>query len=315
MKQLYALSMLVILCQFVLAKASFIVKLKGKNWLECLEGEWMIKFCVPWSPECRNNKPEFEKFFNLSKPYNIKVAMVDVSSAVDVSGRFILSKFPTFYHALNGEFRLYTKEQSSGAMINYIKTQAWKNDVPLEWLYHPTSPLMTVSSWLQQVYLVLVNINEALMKKYGFNSWKICSIPIACVMTGGVIVGLFASFLCDVVFTICSSKLVLSVDPKDDRMQTEMNGEIEEKEMKEKFESEAVIKDTNVEESGSNVEVDIEVCFHDKKVECDCIYDSQQALESDLSDGDIIQKRNAPITNNIEAGDGFWSDVFHGAEY
>uniref|UniRef100_H2Y3G2 Thioredoxin-related transmembrane protein 1-like n=1 Tax=Ciona intestinalis TaxID=7719 RepID=H2Y3G2_CIOIN len=176
------------------AKKSQLITLTDSNWKECLTGEWMIKFYAPWCPACRDNEPQYSEFSEWSDDLGIKVATVDITKQLGLSGRFMVTALPSFYHtrsAIDGEFRRYNGERSADTMHEFIEGKLWKDHETVYWLRHPNSFGMTLMSWLFKTSVIMKNIHESLTEDYGLSLW----MSYAVFGVGTIITGLFLGFI------------------------------------------------------------------------------------------------------------------------
>uniref|UniRef100_H2ZNI5 Thioredoxin domain-containing protein n=1 Tax=Ciona savignyi TaxID=51511 RepID=H2ZNI5_CIOSA len=182
------------------AKRSQLIQLRDENWRDCLTGEWLIKFYAPWCPACKDNEPQFEEFSTWSDDLGIKVATVDITEELGLSGRFMVTALPTFYHAIDGEFRRYNGDRSSDSMHTYIEQKTWQNHEIISWMRHPDSFGMTLMSWLFKTSVIMKNIHESLMEDYGLSLWMSYAVfGIGTVITG-LVLGFILVCIVDVVF-------------------------------------------------------------------------------------------------------------------
>ncbi|CAK8690058.1 unnamed protein product [Clavelina lepadiformis] len=181
-----------------------VVHLTEENWRDCLTGQWMIKFYAPWCPACKANEAEYEEFAGWSDDLNIKVAVVDITREPGLSGRFMVTALPTFYHAKEGEFRRYNNARSSDAMYEYIHSDGWKTQDPVWWLRHPDSIIMTLMSWLFRTSVIMKNVHETLTETYGLSTWLSYALFGLATLITGLTLGII--LVCVVEFIVPTKK-------------------------------------------------------------------------------------------------------------
>jgi len=188
-----------------------IVVLDDSNWRESLEGEWMIKFYAPWCPACQANDAEFKSFSEWSDDLGIKVATVDITKEPGLSGRFMVTALPTFYHGLDGTFRRYTGSRDSETMQEFIQQRYWANHEPISSFRHPDSISMTVMSWLFKTSIIVKTLHETLTESYGLSEWASYVLFAIATVAIGLILGMLIVFCVDIVSPVPTGPEPLSV--------------------------------------------------------------------------------------------------------
>lgn len=183
----------------VVKKRSHLITLTDDDWSRSLEGEWMIKFYAPWCYACRSVKADFLQFSEWSEDLHINVAEVDITQYPGLSGRFIVTALPTFYHSINGEFRRYLGERSADAFRDYIINKQWTTVEPINWLRHPNSVIMTLMSWLFKASIILKELHELFTVNYGLAPWISYTIFILATVCSGLAFGMFLVFLIELI--------------------------------------------------------------------------------------------------------------------
>jgi len=179
-------------------KRSQIVVLDDDNWRDSLEGEWMIKFYAPWCPACQANDVDYKAFSEWSDDLGIKVATVDITKEPGLSGRFMVTALPTFYHGLDGTFRRYTGSRDSETMQEFIQQRYWANHEPISSFRHPDSIPMTVMCWLFKTSIVVKTLHETLTESYGLSEWTSYILFAIATVAIGLILGMFIVFCVDI---------------------------------------------------------------------------------------------------------------------
>jgi len=150
------------------------VVLTDKNWQQILEGEWMLKFYAPWCPACRAMEDTWNKlaaWAALHGPTPVKVGSVDVTAQVALNGRFMITKLPTIYHVVDGEFRQYTEKRELEDFISFIGNDEWKEINPVSSWTSPTSFIMSSMSKLFTFSMDLKSYHSYLSTEHGFPQW------------------------------------------------------------------------------------------------------------------------------------------------
>lgn len=147
---------------------------KDKNWEQILEGEWMLKFYAPWCPACRAMEETWHKFADWAAKNELtqlKVGSIDVTAQVALNGRFMITKLPTIYHVINGEFRQYTTNRELEDFIAFIGNEEWNDVSPVSSWTSPTSFLMSSMSKLFTLSMELKTYHNHLSTEHGFPQW------------------------------------------------------------------------------------------------------------------------------------------------
>jgi len=106
-----------------------------------------------------------------NSPSPLKVGDIDVTSQVALNGRFMITKLPTIYHVVNGEFRQYTEKRELEDFISFVGNEEWKEVSPVSSWTSPTSFIMTSMSKLFSFSMELKSYHSYLSTEHGFPQW------------------------------------------------------------------------------------------------------------------------------------------------
>lgn len=199
MKALFLFFICLLFTQVWCKKKNQIIVLDDSNWRNTLEGEWMIKFYAPWCPACQANDADFKSFSEWSDDLGIQVATVDITKEPGLSGRFMVTALPTFYHGLDGTFRRYTGSRDSETMHEFIQQRYWANHEPISNFRHPDSISMTIMSWLFKTSIVVKTLHETLTESYGLSEWASYVLFAVGTVATGLILGMLIVFFVDII--------------------------------------------------------------------------------------------------------------------
>lgn len=183
------------------------LKEKGKvivvdddNWSDVLENEWMLEFYAPWCPACKSLENIWEDFAASSKKLGINVGKSDVTINAGLSGRFLVTAFPTIFHIKNGIFRKYTGSRTKEAFINFIKEKKWNDIEPIPWWRSPSSIHMSAVSSFFKLALSIREYQDHLIKEHGIPQWGSYIIFALGIIIIGTIIGIVCVCALDLVF-------------------------------------------------------------------------------------------------------------------
>ncbi|XP_022095686.1 thioredoxin-related transmembrane protein 1-like isoform X2 [Acanthaster planci] len=149
-------------CLILLIDAK-VIQVTDENWGVIEEGEWMLKFYAPWCPACKAIAPVWTEFSLEDKNLGIQVGEIDVSASPGLSGRFLVTSLPTFYHVRNGEFRVYTGSRNKEDFVGYIAHKRYTELEPVSSWKAPNSIIMSAVSLVFQLSMkvrILVFITD-----------------------------------------------------------------------------------------------------------------------------------------------------------
>lgn len=92
----------------------------------------LVMFYTDWCGHCKALKPIYSKTADLIAEQGIDGALtaVDCTASNDVCKKFSVSGYPTMKHFKNGKFfRDYTKERTTDAIIQFLKSDAEKEEL------------------------------------------------------------------------------------------------------------------------------------------------------------------------------------------
>lgn len=183
-----------------------LVTIRDDNWASTLKGEWMIKFYAPWCPACKASEADYESFADWSEDLNIKVAVVDITKQPGLSGRFMVTALPTFFHAKDGSFRRYVGERTTSEFRTYVGYKKWEGTEELPWYRHPNSVPMSLMSLLFKTSIILKNVHELLTVTYGFAPWVSYLFFIFGTIACGLLLGMVLVWIIDWFTVVNDSK-------------------------------------------------------------------------------------------------------------
>ncbi|XP_038075377.1 thioredoxin-related transmembrane protein 1-like isoform X2 [Patiria miniata] len=189
-------------CSVFLTDAK-VVQVTDDNWSIIQEGEWMVKFYAPWCPACKAIAPVWTEFSTQDKVLGIQVGEVDVSASPGLSGRFLVTSLPTFYHVRNGEFRVYTGSRGKDDFTGYIAHGRYEELTPVPAWKAPNSIIMTVVSLIFQLSMKVRHFHLLMTTEYGFPAWSVYGFFAVCTVSMGLILGMILVFITD---CICPTK-------------------------------------------------------------------------------------------------------------
>ncbi|CAD5118608.1 DgyrCDS7292 [Dimorphilus gyrociliatus] len=152
---------------------------------------------APWCPACKNNEEEWNKFAEWSKDLDVKVAQIDVNEHAGLSGRFLITRLPSFYHVKDGIFRYYRGESQSEDLIDFIDEKKYNDIEPMPWYQDPKSVHMSVISSFFEFSMFIRSIHEEITTRYGIPEWGSFVIFAVATILIGIIAGIVLVIMCD----------------------------------------------------------------------------------------------------------------------
>lgn len=204
-----------------------LVPLHEENWVQIMEGEWMVEFHAPWCPACKDLQKAWNAFADWSRDLNIKVGEVDVTVNPGLSGRFLVTALPTIYHVKDGVFRQYSGPRDKNDFINYIEDKRWRNVEPVPDYKHPNSAQMGVVAVFFKLSMAVRDLHNHLVEEKGVPSWASYSLFAGVTLALGCVLGFMIVLVIDQVFP--TGGVSKKVEKKADKKKTENKKEGDEK--------------------------------------------------------------------------------------
>ncbi|KAK5975391.1 Thiol disulfide isomerase and thioredoxin [Trichostrongylus colubriformis] len=201
--------------------SSQLISLHEENWMEIMEGEWMVEFHAPWCPACKDLQKAWNAFADWSRDLNIKVGEVDVTVNPGLSGRFLVTALPTIYHVKDGVFRVYTGPRDKNDFITFIEDKRWRSIDPVPDYKHPNSKQMAVVAVFFKLSMAVRDLHNHLVEDKGVPSWASYSLFAGVTLALGCILGFFIVLIIDQVFPTGKKT---TTQPKKDSKKDSNNG-------------------------------------------------------------------------------------------
>jgi len=255
----FSISLLTLLfCTNIVAShdtISQVIEVQDESWQNLLEGEWIIRFYAPWCPACKASESDYENFSKFSRDLKIKVANVDVTQQPGLSGRFIITSLPTFYHAKDGVFRRYNGQRTSAAFREYIFKKEWKETDPISWFRSPNSIPMTLMSYLFRVSVAMKDLHDTITVTYQLPAWVSYLFFGVATISLGLVLGMIFILIIDAIYP-CDrdEKPVRNESPAVDKCSEEE----EEEENEDEESSEVTESENDAVEDQKDLEVEVE---------------------------------------------------------
>lgn len=200
----------------ILCKNSISIELTDENWKEALsENEWMVKFYAPWCPACNRMQSTWEKFEKMENELNIKVGSVDLTTYPSLSGLFFVTSLPTIYHVKNSEYRVYEGNRDLNDLVDFVKSEKWRDIKPVnEWI-SPNSHLMQAVGYLLKTTIYFKDFYTFLTETYGLPNYLVMGIFVLVTILLGLLLGIFFILCIDFVCAPRKTKKEFQ-DSKDD---------------------------------------------------------------------------------------------------
>ncbi|XP_067130787.1 thioredoxin-related transmembrane protein 1-like isoform X2 [Centruroides vittatus] len=222
-----------------------VIVIDDNNWNDVLENEWMLEFYAPWCPACKSLETTWEEFAASSKKLGINVGKSDVTTNPGLSGRFLITAFPTIFHIKNGVFRKYSGSRSKEAFISFIKEEKWNDIEPIQWWRSPSSIHMSAVSSFFKLALSIREYQDHLTEEHGIPQWASYVIFALGIIIIGTIIGIICVCVLDFVFRP-KSPLPEYILPDETNNKKENTNEI-----KESKEEDVLDDESSLSESGS----------------------------------------------------------------
>ncbi|KAG1649636.1 Thioredoxin-related transmembrane protein 1 [Nymphon striatum] len=219
-----------------------LIILTEDTWSDMLKDEWMVEFYAPWCPACRGMQSIWEEFSSWSDTLDIKVAQIDVTTNPGLSGRFMVTALPTFYHVKDGVFRQYKGSRSKDELMSFVEDKKWEEIEP-------------VPSW-KAPQSIPFSLHSHFVDNFGIPYWGSYVIFAVGTIFCGTILGLI--LVCFIDFVYPSKPFELpSEASKDEAKKSEAEGEkMPEKKEDNDFENELRKRKVKSEEASSKPEED-----------------------------------------------------------
>ncbi|EDV39418.2 uncharacterized protein Dana_GF25301 [Drosophila ananassae] len=96
------------------------------NWEQLLYGKWLVVFCLPLRPDCRDLEGVFYKLADSSQRFqDVNLAFGDLSKHNILIRRFSISVLPAIFHIKEGEFRLLDPYQDKNTLAAILINFDW----------------------------------------------------------------------------------------------------------------------------------------------------------------------------------------------
>merc|ERR1712098_783055 len=158
------------------------------DWRQLMSGEWMVEFAAPWCPACRALQPTWEEFAGWSEDLEVGIGQVDVTASPGLSGRFMVTALPTFFHVKDGVFRQYRGARDKDSFISFVEDKKWSGVEPISSWKSPDSIQMSLVSYFFKLSMVLRNVHTTLTEDYQMPYWvSYVAFAVATILLGGVL--------------------------------------------------------------------------------------------------------------------------------
>lgn len=175
------------------------IDVTDSNWLQIMQGEWMLEFSAPWCPACQRFEPEWNKLGDWAAELGISVGNVDITHDHSLAGRFVITSLPTVFHCLEGSCTLYEGGRTFDALHEYVSDKKYEQQEPLPWYRQPSSFTMSIVSWLFLFSSYMQITHDYLTQEMGFSNTISYVIYGVCTILTGLGLGAFLVFISECV--------------------------------------------------------------------------------------------------------------------
>lgn len=103
-----------------------VIEIDHDNWEQLLYGKWLVLFCLPLRPDCRDLEGVFYQLADSSPRFqDVNLAFGDLSKHNILIRRFSISVLPAIFHIKEGEFRRLDPCQDKNTLAAILNNFDW----------------------------------------------------------------------------------------------------------------------------------------------------------------------------------------------